>query len=387
MEETKVNRLKEYTTNEDLDVTRPSYLEIDLNAFDNNFHKIKKLAGPDVSLMAVVKANAYGHGSIGIAKQAQKLGADFLGVAFIEEGEKLLDAGIAKPIVVLYPDMPERAARLVRAGLIATVDSPEYLQALNAASENAGVVTSYFIKAETGMARYGVSSEQLNELLKQSSKMRSVKFIGITTNLADSSNGDKTFTAGQFKTFSDIINNAGLHDKPYLSIENSSGLLFHHDKYFNLARVGLLMYGYSPKNAVHLKLEPIMSLKSRIISLKHWAKGRPVGYGGKYIAEKDMLLATVGVGYADGYPWSLSNKSEALIGGKRARVIGRVCMDALMIDVTDIPGVAKGDEVVLMGKSGDDIITADELGELSGSFSYEIISGMSSRLPRKYIGG
>lgn len=387
MEKAKINRLEEYKTSEDINNRRPSYLEIDLSAFKRNFGRIKSLAGAHTSVMAVVKANAYGHGLVRIGKYVSGLGADLLGVAFVEEAFKLQAAGIKKPIVVLYPDTLERASMLVQAGLIATVDSVEYLKALSKEAKYINKSIDIFIKVETGMGRYGATESELPELVSVAADLPNINIIGLTTNLADSSNGDTSFTDNQFAQFKSLSDSCNLNGVKYLSIENSSGLLFHHHSYYNLVRVGLVMYGYSPKNSGLDNFEPVMSLKSRVIQLRQWPAGKPVGYGGKYTPSEDILLATIGVGYADGYPWALSNKSEVLIRGQRAPVVGRVCMDALMVDVSRIPDVVKGDEVVLIGRSGDEFIDADELGELAGSFSYEILAGMSERLPRVYVGG
>ncbi len=387
MEETKINRLEEYKSRENIATSRPSYLEIDLGAFQRNFNRIKMLAGKNTSIMAVVKANAYGHGLVEIARSAIKMGANLLGVALVEEAVKLQEAGVRAPIVVLYPDIPERASNLVQAGLVATVDSGEYLQALSRQSVEQGKRTEVFVKIETGMGRFGVTESGLQDLVETANNLPGIKVIGLSTNLADSSNGDTSFTDGQFDRFKFLSDLCNLNDIKYLSIENSSGLLFHHHNYYNLVRVGLLMYGYYPKQAAEAEFEPVMSLKSKIVQIRNWPAGKPIGYGGKYVPREDILLATVGVGYADGYPWALSNESQVLIRGRRAPVVGRVCMDALMIDVSSISGVSKGDEVVLLGKSGDEFIDANELGELAGSFSYEIIAGMSERLPRVYVGG
>ena len=386
MAETKINRLKEYKSSENLVQQRPAYLEIDLEAFEHNFNLIKGLTGPEIAVMAVVKANAYGHGAVEIARKAESLGADFLGVAIIEEAEELYQAGIRRPIVILYPDMPDRAGQLVDGGFIATVDSLEYLETLNEAAESLDKPAKVFIKIETGMGRYGAEGDRLRRLVEYANNHSRIVLLGASTNLADSSNGDTSLTDKQFSDFLGSINKWGLSDCQYVSIENSSGLLFHHDKRFNLARVGLLLYGYAPKYREGYQLEPVMSLKSSIIQIKDWPAGKPIGYGATYKPDHDIKIATLGVGYADGYPWALSNKSYVLVNGCKAPVIGRICMDAMMIDVTDVPGVKIGDEAVLLGKSGNEIITADDLAGKAGSFSYELLAGMSKRLPRIYGG-
>ncbi len=385
MEKAKTGRDKKYSTPENIDSLRPSFLEINLDAFNDNFQTIKGIIGSDVALLAVVKANAYGHGLVEIGFQAEKCGADFLGVAFIE---KLLEAGVRTPLVVLYPDLRERAARLAKSSLIATVSSADYLEALNSAAVAMQKTVEVFLKIETGMGRYGLAGTELPVLINLANQMPGIKIIGLSTNLANSNNGDDTPTQRQFEEFERLVESvAPINNGNYKSIKNSSGLLFDYRQDFNLVRVGLLLYGLKSKANSHLDFKPVMSLRSRIIQLKNWPAGRPVGYGGQFIPARDSILATVGIGYADGYPWSLSNKSSVLINGRRAKVVGKICMDAMMIDVTDIAGVKTGDEVVLMGRSGDEIITAEELADLAGSFPYEFLSGMSDRLPRIYRGG
>ena len=367
---------------------RPSYLEIDLDAFSDNFNEIKSRISDRTSIMAVVKANAYGHGLVKIAHQAEKCGADMLGVALVEEGEELIESGISIPVVVLYPDAVERAGKLIQSNLIATVDSLEYLQSLNQAALSLGKTVRIFIKAETGMARYGAGQSVLQKLIKLARQMKAVDLIGVSTNLADSNNGDNTFTKSQFDEFKEVSESIDLEsDVDYLSIENSSGFLYHHDEKFNLIRIGLLLYGISPQKKIESEFRPVMSLKSRIISLKKWPAGKPVGYSGSFVSKRESLIATIGLGYADGYPWSLSNKGYGLINGFQTPIAGKICMDAMMFDVTDVPDIKIGDEVVLLGQSGDKMITALELAEQAGSFSYETISRFTDRLPRIYKGG
>ena len=386
MEKTKTDQIRESTQNKNIEVPRPARLEIDLGAFSGNFDKVKAAAGPEAAIMAVVKANAYGHGLIEISRQAEKCGAAFLGVAFVEEGERLIGAGIRLPIVVLYPDLPERAARLVSAGLIATADSIAYLNALSKAAVELGRKAKVFLKIETGMGRYGLDGAGFREAALLAQNLPGLKILGVSTNLADSNSGDHSFTMRQFKKFAAIYSGSEpAGDWIFRSIENSSGLFNHHQVEYNLVRVGISLYGAGPESAP--ELEPVMSLRARIIQIKSWPAGAPIGYGGKFRSDKDMKVATIGVGYADGYPWSLSNKGWALIRGRRAAITGNICMDAMMLDVTDVPGAQAGDEVVLLGRSGEDVITAGELSRLAGSFPYELLSRFSGRLPRIYRRG
>jgi alanine racemase len=388
MAKTKTRGDQKYSIDEMMTDLRPAFLEIDLDAFNDNFNRVKSLLEPDIAVMAVIKANAYGHGLVRMGFQAERCGADFLGVAFIEEGEKLINAGLRIPVVVLYPDVPERALRLVKAGLAATVTSVDYFNALNLTAKSLDKTVKVFLEAETGMGRYGMTSSEIEAITNLARNMPNIEIMGISTNLADSSCEKAVFTDKQFERFESVIRAIDLdHKRCYNSVENSGGLLFHHRRDFNMVRIGLLFYGLSPDGDQTSGFKPVLSLKSRIIQLKSWPAGKPIGYGGNFKPIRNTILATIGVGYADGYPWSLSNKSWVLICGKRAPVVGKICMDALMVDVTDIPGVKTGDEVILLGKQGDEIITVEQLAKLAGSFSYEFVSTLSERLPRVYNGG
>ncbi len=368
-----------------LNDARPAYLEIDLKAFAANFAEVRKLAGNDLSIMAVVKANAYGHGAPAIARCAQNCGATFLGVAFIEEGEQLLNHGIKVPIVVLYPDLPERALRLVKSDLIATVDDIEYAIALNSAAALLKKKARVFLKLETGMGRYGLDPRDLRRFKESIEQLKNIKVIGITTNLANSAMTDGKLSKMQLAAFAESID--GLDDETslnYKSIENSGGLLYSHQDRFNLIRIGILLYGVSPNGLLSDRFQPVMSLKSRIIKIKRWPAGRPLGYGGTFVPDRESLIATIPVGYADGLPWLLSNRGRVLIKGKSSAIVGKVCMDAIMVDVTEIPGVESGEEVVLIGQQGNERITIEEVASTAGSFPYEILTRMSERLPRYY---
>jgi len=364
---------------------RPAYLEIDLQAFAANFAEVRRLVGNDLSIMAVVKANAYGHGAPAVARCAQDCGAAFLGVAFIEEGEQLLNHGIKVPIVVLYPDLPERALRLVKSDLIATVDNIEYAVALNSAAVSLKKKARVFLKLETGMGRYGLDPGDLGGFSKSIKQLKNVKVMGITTNLANSAMTDGKLSKTQSDEFAEMIDKLdGEISIDYKSIENSGGLLYSHQDRFNLIRIGILLYGVSPNGLLSDRFQPVMSLRSRIVKIKRWPAGRPLGYGGTFIPDRECLIATIPVGYADGLPWLLSNKGRVLIKGKRAAIVGKVCMDAIMVDITGIQSVESGEEVVLIGRQGGERITIEEVASIAGSFPYEILTRMSERLPRFY---
>jgi len=247
----------------------------------------------------------------------------------------------------------------------------------------AGKTIEVFLKLESGMGRFGLPPAELIQLARAAAKLPSIKIIGVSTNLADSSNHDSKLTRAQFAEFASFkLPDFNLE---FSGIENSGGLLYNHHDQYNLVRVGIVLYGISPNGKLPDGIHPVMSLKCRIVQIKKWPAGHPIGYGGHFTPKRDSLIATIPVGYADGYPWALSNKGIALVGGKRVPVVGRVCMDALMLDVTEIAGAKSGDEVVLMGQQGSERIGAEEIAAAAGSFSYELISCFADRLPRIYV--
>jgi alanine racemase len=367
---------------------RPAYLEVDLNDLAYNIRNIKKRLGKNVELMAIVKANGYGHGAYEVAKVALENGADSLGVAILEEGIQLREKGIKSPIMNLFPEPPERAEKVVEYDLDQVITDLEFVKKLSQEAKKQNKSSNIFIEIDTGLGRYGIPPQKTVELVKKINKLGNVRLKGILSQFSTADQRKKDFVFHQlsiFKNTLDVLESFSNHI-PIKSIANSGAVLDIPASYFNHVRVGHLLYGLYPsmETSESIKVKPAMSLKSKVIFIKKVAKGTPISYGKTYISKKKSKIATIPLGYADGYSRLLSNKGEVLIRGKRAKVVGRVCMDAFMVDVSHIPNVKIGDEVVVMGKQGKDEITAHDLGRWTGTFAYEIMTRMGKRLPVVY---
>ncbi len=368
---------------------RPAYLEIDLDAIVFNIRRIKKRLGKKVELMAIVKANGYGHGAYPVAKVAMENGAGSLGVALLEEGIELREKGIKATIVNLYPEPPERASSIVEYSLEQVVTDLELVKNLSREAKKRRQCCNLHIEIDTGLGRYGVLPKDTVKLVKGINKLPNVRLKGILSQFSTSDHKEKDFAFHQLSVFKKTLDELqSFSDNiPIKSIANSGAVLDIPASYFNHVRVGHLLYGLYPSHETSesIKVKPAMSLKSRVMFMKVVGGGTPISYGKTFVTMKKTKIATIPLGYADGYSRLLSNKGEVLIHGKRAKVVGRVCMDAFMVDVTHIPNVKVGDDVVVMGKQGKDEITAHNLGEWTGTFAYEIMTRMGKRLPVVYI--
>ena len=362
------------------------WAEIDLDAIESNVRGLVALAG-DAKLLAVVKGNAYGHGAIAVARAAMRCGAWGLGVVSLEEGEELRRAGIDAPILVLGASSPAVAARLVAADLRVTIASKLEAEALATAAIAAGKRARVHLKVETGLNRFGLRPDETVALAEALRDVNGVEVEGIATHLAAVDEGDKTFTYQQFEAFklcSDRLPWVPLHH-----VSSTGALLDLPDLRLGLVRTGIGLYGYYPSDEVTrpVALQPALSLRSRIARVSEVPAGESVGYGRTWTAGEGARVALVMAGYADGVRRVLSNQGVALVRGRRAPFAGRVAMDMLMIDVTQIPDVALDDEVTLIGRQGDESIDADEVGRLGGTISYEVLAGVMARVPRLYIKG
>jgi len=369
-----------------LKTQRPSFIEIDLGALENNISVVKQWAGPDTQIMAVVKADAYGHGAVKVSEVAEAHGADFLGVAFLEEAVELQDAGIKAPIVILYPEEDERTIEAVRRGFHITISDLNQLEHIRKNVEKDRTKINYFLKVESGMHRYGMDTDDVFATVQQKGMRPGEQLLGITTNLADPLMRSAHLAQRQIDNFMEVMESIKRLSRNglYYSIDSSGSVWKNRLAEGTLARIGHLLYGLVPGGTQNGDLKPVMSVISHIAEIHELRSGEGVGYGFSYIASRQSRVATIPMGYADGYPWSLSNRGHVIIGGKRAPVVGRVCMDAFMIDVTEIQEAQAGAEVVVMGRMGQESIDAHQIGQWSGSFSYEVLSGWSRRLPRIY---
>ena len=371
-----------------LDFLHRTWAEIDLDALVHNFDIIKKEA-TGAKLMAVVKADAYGHSVRIVAPILEQHGADAFAVSNIEEAITLRGCGITRPILILGYTPVSMAAQLYLNDISQCVYSPEYAAALSKRACADGVKVKVHIKLDTGMSRLGFDcrDEKLSgiEEAVTAARLKGFVFEGIFTHFAVSDRTETSedgFTDKQYSRFctaAERFEKAGLRPK-YRHCCNSAAFCLDSDKHFDMCRPGIILYGLTPSSDLKLKenFVPVMTVKSVVSMVKTIKKGDTVSYGRTFTAEKEMKIATVTAGYADGYPRLLSNKGYVLINGKRANIIGRVCMDQMSVDVSDIEDVKQGDEVILFGKT----LPVEELANMCGTINYEIICGISPRVPR-----
>ena len=367
------------------------YAKIDLDAIAYNMEQMKKRLGGDTQLIAVVKTDGYGHGAIPIAQMFED--TEYVwgyATASLDEAMVLRDAGIQKPILVLGCVFPDQYEDMVRYEIRAAVYTFEMAKGMSEAAERLGGNAILHIKLDTGMGRIGFPvSEESVECIERISKLEHVVLEGMFTHFAKADETDKTYTKMQHEQF--VWMQRALLEKaieiPYLDCDNSAGIIDFPDLKHDLARAGISLYGMYPSDEVNqqaIDLKPALELISHISFVKEVEAGTSISYGGTFVAPKKMRVATIPVGYGDGYPRSLSNKADVLIRGKRARILGRVCMDQFMVDVTDIPKASFMDQVILVGVDGEEHISVEKLSELSGRFPYEFVCCLSKRIPRVY---
>jgi alanine racemase len=374
---------------------RPTFAEIDLAALQHNFQLVRSSTPKRVDILAVVKADAYGHGFMDISRELDSLGVNAFGVAFLAEGIQLRKSGIDKPILLLGGVYPGQERKCIGYNLSTTIFTLEQAQALNHAASAGRLFrkAQIHLKVDTGMGRLGVPYADVPQLLKELKKLPSITMEGIISHFASADELDESgqyFTRLQAERFAWVVaetRKAGFSPR-YVHIANSAAALLRDIPGCNLVRPGIALYGAIPSSDFQGKLDllPVMRLKSRIAMLKWVEPGTTISYARRFIAGKRTLIASIPVGYADGYPRTLTNCGEALIRGRRVKVVGTVCMDWIMLDVTGIPDVTTGDEVVLMGPDDfGNVIHAEELAALAGTIPYEIFCGISKRVPRVYL--
>jgi alanine racemase len=363
---------------------RPTVATIDLNALSHNYAEVTRRAG-NRKVLAVVKAQAYGHGAIPVARRLVELGCPMLGVATVEEGRNLREAGIQAPILIMGPVFPEQAEAIARAKLTPVVYTHALARSLADASAGAGTKCPVHVKVDTGMGRVGVPPEGALDFISDISGLPGVSVEGLMTHFADADLRDKAFAAAQLDRFEALLRRLEAKgiDIPLRHAANSAAVLEYDRALLNMVRPGLMLYGYNPlESKVSADLRPVLGLVTRIAFVKRVPAGVPISYGRTFVTERESLIATIPLGYADGYSRGLSNKGEAIVRGMRVPVAGRVCMDMTMLDVTDVPGAAEGDEVVLIGARGNERITADDIAARTGTIAYEVLCGISGRVPR-----
>lgn len=371
---------------------RPTWTEIDLEALAANFQLVKQRVGSSVQVMAVVKANAYGHGAVECARRLQAEGADWFGVALPEEGVELRNAGISKPILCLAGFWGEQANACLQHGLVPVVFRLDLIEALDRAARERNTAADVHVKIDTGMGRLGVRFDEVGEFAAALRKFGNIRVEGFMTHFAAADEPScGPLTHDQIERFNKAVTafqQLGFAPK-FRHLANSAAVFGQPAAHGNLVRPGGVLYGLwrdilAPDDR-HVELRPVMSLHSRITLLKWVPPGETLGYGCTFEASRKTLVATIPIGYDDGYMRALSNRGHAIIRGAYATVIGRISMDLTLIDVTDVPGVAVDDEVTLMGGKGNLAVTAEDLARTAGTLSYEVTCGIGARVPRVYI--
>jgi len=363
---------------------RPTWAQINLDNLEHNFLEVRKKIGPGIKILVTVKADAYGHGLIAVSKRLVACGVDYLGVASIDEGILLREAGIKTPILILGLILKGDILPLFKYNLATAVCDEELSRALNSKAHLKAKKLTVHIKVDTGMGRIGVPHYDAQKLVKRICNLKHLNVEGLFTHFAFADMNRK-FTFYQIDLFDKLLKNLkkdGINI-PLVHSANSMGVLDYKNSHFNMVRPGLVIYGLYPKTKKELKvkLNPVLSLKTKVVFVKKVPAGSGISYGHDYVTKKATSIVTLPIGYGDGYPRNLSNKAPVLIKGKRFKICGRICMDQIMVDVGNTR-VKIGDEAVLIGVQGKNIITTEELAELSNTIPYEIVCGLGSRIPR-----
>lgn len=364
---------------------RSVWAQIDLTALEHNVRVVKGLLNPETKFCAVVKADAYGHGAIEVAKVAVRVGADYLAVAILSEALELRTAGFTVPILVLGHTPDLQARQVVAHAVEQTIFTLEAARALSEAAVELGTIAKVHIKVDTGMSRVGVPPAAVADFAAAVAQMPGICIEGLFSHFATSDSADKSYALKQLDCFEQVIRELkcrGL-DIPLKHIANSAAILELPQTQFDMVRAGIILYGLWPSNEVKktIELRPVMAFKSVVILVKEVPAGVGVSYGCTYVTQRPSRIATLPVGYADGWTRLLAEKASILIRGQRARVIGRICMDQCMIDVTDIPDVQEGDEALLFGGNE---LPADEIADHLGTINYEVVCMVGKRVPRVY---
>ena len=377
------------------DIARPTWAEIDLNQLAANFQQIKQRVASTARIMAIVKANAYGHGAVECARRLAAEGADWFGVALPEEAIQLRNSGIAQPVLCLAGFWRDQAAACIQHKLTPVIYRLDMLETLNQAASEANEIVDVHVKVDTGMGRLGIRFDQISEFAAALERFRNVRIDGLMTHLAAADDtACRPLTLDQIRRFDETV--SAFRERGYrpthLHLANSAGVYGHRESWGNLVRPGGVLYGLwrdvLPLTVSDAQLGPVMSLHSRVIMLKWVPPGETIGYGCTFEASRRSLIATLPVGYHDGYMRGFSNRAHVIVRGVYAPVVGRVSMDLTLIDVTDVPGVELHDQVTLLGsdrRKPELKIKAEDLARIAGTLSYEVTCGVGDRVPRVYV--
>lgn len=363
--------------------------DIDLSAVRKNIETLRGFLPAGKKMLAVIKANAYGHGAIEVAEAVADL-TDYYGVACLDEAVELRNAGVEKPILILGVTDESQFPELVAHHVTQTVFTMEQAKALSEAALSLGITAKLHIKLDTGMNRIGFACTEENaDIIAEITKLPGIEAEGIYTHYYKADEKDKTSALGQLQLYTHVL--GWLEQRgvtfPIRHISNSAGIMEMPNDTYDMVRAGIAIYGLYPSEEMNREacvLHPAMAFKTHITNVKWVPSGESIGYGGTYVLTEDKRIATIGVGYADGYPRALSNQGRVLVNGSYAPVVGRVCMDQTMIDVTHLPEVQVGDEVVLFGSQGGNILPVEEPAAMSASFNYEFVCDINRRVPRLF---
>lgn len=365
------------------------YAEINLDAMCSNVSQALERMKP-AKLMAIIKTDAYGHGAVRSAKALDEIGVYAFGVATPGEALELRRAEIKNPILILGYVFEEYFDRMIENDIDLALFDLNTAKLLNSHAEKLGKKARVHIKADTGMGRIGFQPcDESAEIIKEIAALNNIEIDGMFTHFACADSKDKASVNRQIERFINFVTKVKSEgvSLPIVHCYNSASIVDFDKPLFDMVRCGIITYGLEPSDEVsktNIKLQKVMSIKSHVAYVKKVGAGFTVSYGSTYVTDKETEIATIPVGYGDGYPRTLSNKGMVLIGGHFAKIIGRVCMDQFMVDVTGL-GVSRGDEVILMGSDGENSITAEEIGNLSGRFNYELVCDINKRVPRVYI--
>jgi alanine racemase len=365
---------------------RPTACFVDLNALSWNFRQIRSKVGAQVKVLSMVKANGYGHGAPVIAQALAAEGSDAFGVATLEEGVELRQAGIRTPILVLAGAYPDQVDQFFNNSLTPVIHALESLKELELAVHHRRRGLTVHLKVDTGMGRLGFLAAEINSWLPKIKELKALKIEGVFSHFSHAESVEGGYTQQQLRIFQSVIERLRAEGiaPSLVHLANSAATITLPAAYFDMVRPGLMLYGIYPAPALarQICLKPVLTWKTRILQVKKVPAGSSISYGQTFVTNRESRIATLPLGYADGYPRLLSNRGEVLVGGKRAPVAGRVCMDLTMIDVTDIEKIQPGDEVVLLGRQGEAEISADEMAAWANTISYEILTSISNRVPR-----
>ena len=358
-----------------------TFAEVDFNALTSNLNVVREKTG-NKNILAVVKAGAYGHGAVRIAEHLITQGISRLGVAFTGEAITLREAGINVPILVFFDrDNIDACLEYYLTPVVFDVDTAEKL---SSAAGKLNREIEIHIKVDTGMGRVGFTMDDVRDSICRIALLKNIKLEGLMSHFSEADLQDKLFAEEQIRQFRSLVDELkgmNIHFR-YLHMANSAAVLTLPDAHFNIVRPGIMLYGYGCCESE--QLIPVMSVKSSIVMLKKVPAGTSISYGRTFVTKRESTIATVPAGYADGYSRKLSNNSDVLISGRRVPVVGRICMDTFMVDVTDIPDVSYGSEVVLIGSQGQERITADDIADRTGTIPYEVLTSIGSRVKRVY---